>query len=311
MSDIFESDIDDEYEEQAAIVDEIEDEEDESLKDLPKPLPSIDNFYALRLEYSCENLYARNSQKLTFSSGDYVIVETRYGFDAVRVLGKVEHPCVRPNDILEIERVCDKRDLQKLNEQRANEQYAKEVFCQKVRDHRLGMKFITVHWVLCEPKILFLFSADGRVDFRELVRDLVSVFRIRIELRQIGTRDEARILGGMGLCGRDFCCHAMSDRTPPVTIRMAKLQGLSLNSSKASGTCGRLICCLAHEDAFYTSCKKTFPPEGTKLFYDGTNFTITAVNYLTQMCTLHGDEGRELTVNLKRFSKEGALWRIV
>lgn len=311
MSDIFESDID-----TPILADEeaFEDEDAEGSAQQMEAAALIgaeDELYALRLEYSCENLYARNGRKLQFSIGDYVIVETRYGFDGVRVLGRVTHPYIRSNEILEIERVCDKRDLKRMQEQRASEADAKEVFCQKVRDHGLGMKFIAVHWVLCEPKVLFLFSAEGRVDFRELVRDLVSVFRTRIELRQIGVRDEARILGGMGLCGRDFCCHAMSDRTPPVSIRMAKQQGLSLNSTKVSGACGRLICCLAHEDAFYSSCRRTFPQEGTRLFYDGTNFTITAVNYLTQMCTLQGDEGRELKVNLKRFSKEGLQWRIV
>lgn len=166
------------------------------------------------------------------------------------------------------------------------------------------MKLVGVHFLIDEPKALFFFSADQRVDFRELVKDLVSVFKMRIELRQIGVRDESRITGGLGICGRPCCCHAISDKLRPVSIRMAKDQNLSLNSMKISGQCGRLLCCLAYEYDFYSEARKKLPQEGARIFYDGTNFRITEINPLNSMIKLYGEDGRIIEVNSKRFVKE-------
>ena len=173
------------------------------------------------------------------------------------------------------------------------------------------MKLIQVHFLVAEQKALFFFSSDNRVDFRELVKDLVSVFKMRIELRQIGVRDEARITGGLGVCGRSYCCHAVSDKIKPVSIRMAKDQNLSLNSMKISGQCGRLLCCLSYEFDWYSEARKNLPSEGIHLFYDGTNFKITEVNPITSTVKMLGEDGRLLEVNAKRFAKDsGSRWRI-
>ena len=172
------------------------------------------------------------------------------------------------------------------------------------------MKLINVHFLIDEQKALFFFSSDNRVDFRELVKDLVSVFKMRIELRQIGVRDESRIVGGLGVCGRPFCCHGVSDKLRPVSIRMAKDQNLSLNSMKISGQCGRLLCCLSYEFDWYNEARKKLPQEGIHIHYDGTNFRITEVNPITSMVKMLGEDGRILEVNAKRFSKDGNRWKI-
>ena len=133
---------------------------------------------------------------------------------------------------------------------------------------------------------------------------------MRIELRQIGVRDESRITGGLGVCGRPFCCHAVSDKLRPVSIKMAKDQNLSLNSMKISGQCGRLLCCLSYEYDWYNEARKKLPNEGVRLSYDGTDFRITEVNPLTSMVKMLGDDGRLLEVNAKRFYRDGNRWKI-
>ena len=133
---------------------------------------------------------------------------------------------------------------------------------------------------------------------------------MRIELRQIGVRDEARICGGLGVCGRPFCCHNVSDKLRPVAIKMAKDQNLSLNSLKISGQCGRLLCCLSYEFDWYNEARKKLPAEGLHIYYDGTNFKITEVNPLTSMVKMLGEDGRLLEVNAKRFVKENNRWKI-
>ena len=173
------------------------------------------------------------------------------------------------------------------------------------------MKLVETHFLFDEQKALFFFSSDNRVDFRDLVKDLVSVFKMRIELRQIGVRDESRITGGLGVCGRPFCCHGVSDKLRPVSIRMAKDQNLSLNSMKISGQCGRLLCCLSYEFDWYNEAHKKLPTEGLHIHYDGTNFRITEVNPLTNMIKMSGEDGRLLEVNAKRFTKDSNNhWRI-
>ena len=158
--------------------------------------------------------------------------------------------------------------------------------------------------------MLFFFSAEKRVDFRELVKDLVSVFKMRIELRQIGVRDESRITGGLGICGRPYCCNAVSDKLRPVSIRMAKDQNLSLNSMKISGQCGRLLCCLSYEYDWYAEARKKLPNEGLKIFYDGTNFRVTEVNPLTAFVKMSGEDGRVLEIAASRFINSDGHWRI-
>uniref|UniRef100_UPI00259ADCCB regulatory iron-sulfur-containing complex subunit RicT n=1 Tax=uncultured Treponema sp. TaxID=162155 RepID=UPI00259ADCCB len=281
MSDIFENDIDDENENLAAL-------EDSDIRKntggtdenfvYPKPL------YLVKLEYSSEGVYCSVPKKFPeLKKGDAVIIPTRYGKDLATVLGKADHPIgIKPSDIVTVERKATDADLKKYEELAEKEESAFKTFREKVALHKLDMKLVSVHFLLEESKALFFFSSENRVDFRELVKDLVSIFKMRIELRQIGVRDETRITGGLGVCGRPCCCHCVSDKLAPVSIKMAKEQGLSLNSMKISGQCGRLLCCLSYEFNWYSEARKTLPNEGGEVFYEGTQFRITEGNPLAK-----------------------------
>jgi cell fate regulator YaaT (PSP1 superfamily) len=270
----------------------------------PEPL------YHLKLEYSSESLYATH-ETLELAPGEHVMVPTRYGKDIALVMGKVRVPIgIRPDDVVVIDRKADETDLTRTAEFKEKEDHAFGVFREKVAQHRLEMKLIATHFLLDEPKILFFFSAETRVDFRDLVKDLVSIFKMRIELRQIGVRDESRITGGLGVCGRPYCCHSVTDKLRPVSIRMAKDQNLSLNSLKISGQCGRLLCCLSYEHDWYCEERKSLPNEGIRLFYDEATFRVTEVNPLTRIIRLLGEDGRVLEIPSSRMTRVDGKWRI-
>ena len=305
MSDIFETDIDNENENLSSLEDSDESQVIESDIVVDYPL------YHIKLEYSSETLYARTPNNFPLKPGDYVITPTRYGKDLALVLGQSKKPIgIKQADIVQIDRKATADDMVKREELRKKEKDAFPIFKEKVALHKLDMKLVDTHFLFDEPKVLFFFSSDNRVDFRELVKDLVSVFKMRIELRQIGVRDESRITGGLGVCGRPFCCHGVSDKLRPVSIRMAKDQNLSLNSMKISGQCGRLLCCLSYEFDWYNEARRNLPNEGIHIFYDVTNFRITEVNPLTNMVKMSGDDGRLLEINAKRFSQENGKWKI-
>lgn len=305
MSDIFESDIDTDNENLASLEDNTSAIQETEALVIDFPL------YLLKLAYSCETIYAKAPEKTELQSGDYVVAPTRYGKDMAMVLGKAKKPIgIKQSDIVTIERKANEADLKKRAELEKKEKEAFPIFKEKVALHKLDMKLVETHFIFDEPKALFFFSSENRVDFRELVKDLVSVFKMRIELRQIGVRDESRITGGLGVCGRPFCCHSVSDKLRPVSIKMAKDQNLSLNSMKISGQCGRLLCCLSYEFDWYNEARKSLPNEGIRLTYDGTDFKITEVNPLTSMVKMLGDDGRLLEVNAKRFFKENNRWKI-
>jgi len=304
MSDVFEKEIDDDGEDLSQL------EDDAAELDSGEKFVFNEPLYALCLDYSREGLFAKPGN-FKLEPGDAVIVPTRYGMDLARVLGKAKSPMgIKKDDIIQIDRKASDDDLSRAAELKEKEKDAFKVFQEKVAARKLNMKLIGAHFLVSEPKALFFFSADQRVDFRELVKDLVSVFKMRIELRQIGARDESRITGGLGICGRPYCCHAISDKLRPVSIRMAKDQNLSLNSMKISGQCGRLLCCLSYEYDFYAESRKKLPNEGTRIVYDGTNFRITEINPLTSMIKLSGEDGRIIEVNSSRFAREGGRWRI-
>ena len=307
MSDIFENDIDSEND-----LSGLEDNDSSYEASSDEHYVFNEPLYRLKLEYSCEGLYANvENESLVLNAGDKVIVPTRYGKDLAVVLGKATTPVgIKPDDVVIIDRKATKEDLKKAENLKQKEVDAFKVFKEKVEYHKLDMKLISVHFLIDEQKALFFFSADNRVDFRELVKDLVSVFKMRIELRQVGVRDESRITGGLGVCGRPYCCHAVSDKLRPVSIRMAKDQNLSLNSMKISGQCGRLLCCLSYEFDFYAEARKKLPSEGLHIFYDGTNFRITEINPLKSMIKMLGDDGRLIEVNASRFVKENGKWKI-
>lgn len=305
MSDIFESDIDSENENLTSLEDNEEFSQETENLTIDFPL------YLLKLGYSCETLYAKTQNKTVLNSGDYVITPTRYGKDIAMVLGRAKKPIgIKKSDIVTVERKANDEDLKKREELLKKEKDAFPIFKEKAAAHRLDIKLIETHFLFEEQKVLFFFSSDTRVDFRDLVKDLVSIFKMRIELRQIGVRDESRITGGLGVCGRPFCCHAVSDKLRPVSIKMAKDQNLSLNSMKISGQCGRLLCCLSYEYDWYNEARRNLPNEGIRLFYDGTDFKIIEVNPITFMVKMIGDDGRLLEVNAKRFYKDNNRWKI-
>ncbi len=215
-------------------------------------------------------------------------------------------------DVLWISHIATPDEIKRYNENIEEEKEAIRICREKIADHKLNMKLVNAHFMLCEPKVLFFFTAEDRVDFRDLVKDLVSVFRMRIELRQIGVRDEARMLGGLAVCGRDFCCHCVSDKLRPVTIKMAKEQSLSLNSVKISGPCGRLLCCLSYEYDFYNEEKLSYPHEGTRLKVGEDLYRIQDINILSKKVTVTGSEGRSFQIPRAElyFSRENNRWEV-
>ncbi len=200
----------------------------------------------------------------TLSKDDKVIVETARGVECGTVAtGNHEVPeeeIVKP--LKKLLRVADENDLKKVEENKEKEKSALEICEKKIEKHNLDMKLVDIEYTFDGSKIIFYFTADGRVDFRELVKDLASVFHTRIELRQIGVRDESKMLGGLGICGRPFCCGTFLGDFQPVTVKMAKEQGLSLNPTKISGTCGRLMCCLKYEQDAYDHLLRITPKIG-------------------------------------------------
>jgi cell fate regulator YaaT (PSP1 superfamily) len=209
-------------------------------------------------------IYYFDPGELVIKAEDHVIVETARGqeFGEV-VIGPREVPetaIIAP--LKAVQRLSTVQDEQKIRENTAKEQEALRVCEQKILFHKLPMHLVDVEYTFDVNKIIFYFTAEGRIDFRELVKDLAAVFRTRIELRQIGVRDEAKMMGGIGCCGRSLCCSTFLGDFEPVSIRMAKDQNLSLNPTKISGICGRLMCCLKYEsDSYGPCCKKVFPPQ--------------------------------------------------
>jgi cell fate regulator YaaT (PSP1 superfamily) len=263
--------------------------------------------YRLRLFYSYETfLAAFNGEKL--ENGRTVLVPTRYGKDLAQVIGPVSRNPFYSEVVL-IERTASDDDLEKAALNREQEREAFDITKQKIAVHRLEMKLVSVHYLLEDPKILFFFTAETRVDFRELVKDLVNIFHARIELRQIGIRDESRVLGGLGICGRGYCCHAVSDKLKPVSIKMAKDQNLSLNSMKISGPCGRLLCCLSYEHCFYCEQRRISPQEGSRVIYNGNTWRVLEVNVVLGLLKIVADDSRQLDVPISSFEKSDGHWR--
>jgi len=206
-------------------------------------------------------VYFFSPGKLKLNTGDKVIVETARGIECGEVV--IPNRMVEDDRVVQplktIIRVVTDADLKTLEENKKKEQEIMKVFVKKIEEHKLSMKAIDVEYTFDGSKILFYFTAESRVDFREIVKDLASIYRTRIELRQIGVRDEAKMLGGLGICGRPFCCSSFLGEFQPVSIKMAKEQSLSLNPTKISGTCGRLMCCLKYEQDCYEELLKITP----------------------------------------------------
>ena len=234
---------------------------------------------------SVGKVYYFDPCELKFSTGSHVIVETVRGIECGEVV--MDSRMVDDNSIIKplkcVIRSASDEDMAHVAENDRKEKEAFRICLKKITDHKLSMKLIGVEYTFDNNKILFYFTADGRVDFRDLVKDLASVFRTRIELRQIGVRDEAKMLGGLGICGKPFCCSTFLGDFQPVSIKMAKEQGLSLNPTKISGTCGRLMCCLKYEHEAYEDLLRNTPKVGAYVKTDDGNGTVTDVTLLTGM----------------------------
>ena len=218
--------------------------------------------------------------------GDHVIVETargiEYGYVVLGSRDVEESKVIQP--LKSVIRMATKDDKNKEQLNRKKEKDAFKICQEKIRKHNLEMKLIDVEYTFDNNKILFYFTADGRIDFRELVKDLASVFKTRIELRQVGVRDETKIVGGVGICGRALCCHSYLTEFIPVSIKMAKEQNLSLNPTKISGVCGRLMCCLKNEEETYEYLNSKLPGIGDYVTTDdGLRGEVQSVNVLRQL----------------------------
>ena len=230
-------------------------------------------------------IYFFSPGKLEVETGDKVIVETARGVEFGSVVTgpkEVEDDKIT-QPLKSVIRLATDEDKKKEEKNKEKEKEAFKICLEKIRKHGLEMKLIDAEYTFDNNKVLFYFTADGRIDFRQLVKDLAAIFKTRIELRQIGVRDETKILGGIGICGRSLCCHTYLSEFAPVSIKMAKEQNLSLNQTKISGVCGRLMCCLKNEQETYEELNKKLPGIGdTVTLPDGIQGTVQNVNVLRQ-----------------------------
>lgn len=257
-------------------------------------------------------VYYFDPGKLDIKRNDHVIVETARGIEYGTVVGdpKEEEDDKVVQPLKAVLRVATPKDDEQEASNKQREKEAFKICLEKIRKHDLQMKLIDAEYTFDNNKVLFYFTADGRIDFRELVKDLASVFKTRIELRQIGVRDETKILGGIGICGRPLCCHTHLSEFAPVSIKMAKEQNLSLNPTKISGVCGRLMCCLKNEEETYEELNRRLPNVGDFVTTDdGLKGEVHSVNVLRQLVKVIVDvddekEIQEYKVEQLRFKRK-------
>lgn len=239
-------------------------------------------------------IYYFDPLEFEINKGDHVIVETARGIEFGTVVGGIKQ--VADDEVVQplkpVLRIASERDVEQEADNKRREKEAYRICLEKIREHGLDMKLIDAEYTFDNNKVLFYFTADGRIDFRELVKDLAAIFKTRIELRQIGVRDETKMVGGIGMCGRPLCCHTHLADFLPVSIKMAKEQNLSLNPTKISGVCGRLMCCLNHEEETYESLNKNLPHVGDRVTCpDGTQGEVSNVNVLRQLVKVVVEKG--------------------
>ncbi|MDR1444279.1 MAG: hypothetical protein LBI94_05325 [Treponema sp.] len=308
----------DDYEDIEENAEDISSLEDEPAPDDPEnsvpsaePVAPDTPLYRLRLDYANENFTA-GYRGDPLNPGDKVMVATPYGRDLAVVCNPLSCRCgqaIRPGMMVPwIDRPAEPEELDREERNREQEKEAFRICREKINAHKLEMKLVVVHIMVGETKIWFFYTAESRVDFRDLVKDLVGIFKIRIQMHQIGVRDEAQVVGGLGVCGRCYCCHAASGKLKPVSIKMVKDQNLSLNSMKISGPCGRLLCCLAYEHNFYSEQRRQIPPEGVRFDYDGTQWKVVEANVILGKLKLAGEDGRVLSFPSSAFEKIDGHW---
>ncbi|WML55471.1 stage 0 sporulation family protein [Neobacillus sp. PS3-12] len=254
-------------------------------------------------------IYYFDPSELAIQKDDFVIVETvrgvEYGKAVIAKKQVEEHDIVLP--LKKVVRIADQKDRMIVDENKQAAEEAYQVCNEKVNEHQLDMKLVDVEYTFDRNKVIFYFTADGRVDFRELVKDLAAIFRTRIELRQIGVRDEAKMLGGIGPCGRMLCCSTFLGDFDPVSIKMAKDQNLSLNPTKISGLCGRLMCCLKYENDEYETAKEQLPDLGEMIATPHGPGKVVGLNILERVLQVElKEQDRVLEYTLDEIIKEGA-----
>ena len=245
--------------------------------------------------------YKFDAQSLELKAGDKVIVETDRGRAmAIVVIPPREIPDNEaPEGLKNILRTATEEDLALAETNTSREKDAYRHCVERIKSRKLEMKLVRAEYAFDGSKIIFYFTADGRIDFRELVKDLAHYFHTRIEMRQIGVRDEAKLVGGLGICGRELCCSSFLTQFNPVSVKMAKEQGLALNPTKISGQCGRLLCCLGYEFETYTQLKKGMPKQGKKVMWQDRECEVTHLNILRQQVTLRDREGNSTVVTME------------
>ncbi|MCU7741163.1 PSP1 domain-containing protein [Priestia megaterium] len=255
-------------------------------------------------------IYYFDPGELTIPDGEFVIVETVRGVEFGRVV--INKKQVSENDVVlplkKVIRIAEQKDRMIVDENKQAAREAYDVCVQKIQSHDLDMKLVDVEYTFDRNKVIFYFTADGRIDFRELVKDLAAIFRTRIELRQIGVRDEAKLLGGIGPCGRMLCCSTFLGDFEPVSIKMAKDQNLSLNPTKISGLCGRLMCCLKYENDEYETAKEQLPDIGSTIKTSDGSGRVVGLNILERIIQVElSDHEQILEYTLDEINNEGAV----
>ncbi len=251
--------------------------------------------YIKRREYGHIQKYDPGEHEV--GDGKIWIVESERGIDYGRMANPRDN--IRDNPVIrQLIREATSSDLETIAKNRTDAREACRVCQEKIAEKELEMKLVVVEYSFDRSRLLFYFTAEGRIDFRELVKELAGIFKTRIEMRQIGVRDEARMLGGIGPCGRVLCCTGFLRDFEPINIRMAKIQRLPLDPEKISGVCGRLFCCLRYEVGFYQSCRKRFPKEGTQVAAAKGQGKVIDFNCIKDEVTIETEDGRKLVVPL-------------
>jgi len=245
--------------------------------------------------------YFRIDDSVNFKKGDYCLVKTSIGLD----MGKVVIPLKYiDNDELnvplkDIYRKANQEDLEKWEQIKLEEKDALNIFKDKSKKYNLNMKIVYVKYLFDKSRIIFYFTSDQRVDFREMVKDLARVFKTKIELRQIGIRDGTKMIGGIGMCGREICCASFIQKFTPIHINMAKIQKIALNQSKVSGLCGRLMCCLSYESEFYKESLEKYPKLGSKIDLKSGIGKVTEINVIGKYIIVESREDKDVFKKIK------------
>ena len=261
----------------------------------------MERMILVRLRDSDQSYFYNAPESLNIKVGDRVIIEYDRGLDYGQIIAPKDTPSdIKSKEVIKkIVRVATENDLKQIEDNRLKSKEALSVCLKKTEEHKLDMKLVQAEYSFDRTKIIFYFTASGRVDFRNLVKDLAKIFKARIELKQIGVRDEAKLFGGFGPCGRELCCARFLKEFEPVTIKMAKEEGLPLNPPKISGLCGRLMCCLSFEYETYKVLSKGLPREGERIHTPQGKGKVIAINVFKRTATVELEDGTQVEMSYK------------